>query len=53
MLGWYWSGKHNLWTSGYFVSTVGEISKDKVIEATIHTTTPVQTNRVPMYTISF
>lgn len=31
MIGWYWSGKHNLWTRGYFVSTVGEISKDKVI----------------------
>lgn len=28
---WYWSGKHYLWTRGYFCSTVGEVSKDKVI----------------------
>ena len=24
---WYWSGKHYLWTRGYFVSTIGEVSE--------------------------
>lgn len=27
----YWSRKHYLWTRGYFVSTIGEVSEDKVI----------------------
>lgn len=24
---WYWSGKHYLWTRGYFVSTIGNVSE--------------------------
>ena len=24
----YWSGKHNLWTRGYFCSTVGDVSSE-------------------------
>lgn len=24
---WYWSGKHYLWTRGYFISTIGEVSE--------------------------
>lgn len=28
----YWSGKHYLWTRGYFVSTVGEVSSEKALE---------------------
>lgn len=28
---WYWSGKHHLWTRGYFCSSIGDISKEKVI----------------------
>jgi putative transposase len=27
---WYWSGKHYLWTRGYFVSTIGEVSEKKI-----------------------
>lgn len=27
---WYWSGKHYLWTRGYFCSTIGEVSEDKL-----------------------
>lgn len=27
---WYWSGKHHLWTRGYFVSTIGEVSEKKL-----------------------
>lgn len=29
---WYWSGKHYLWTRGYFCSTIGDVSKEKIIE---------------------
>lgn len=28
MLKFYWSGKHNLWTRGYFCSSIGEVSED-------------------------
>ena len=24
---WYWSGKHHLWTRGYFCSTIGDVSE--------------------------
>lgn len=24
----YWSGKHNLWTKGYFCTTIGEVSEN-------------------------
>lgn len=24
---WYWSGKHHLWTRGYFCTTIGEVSE--------------------------
>lgn len=27
MSGWYWSGKHHLWTRGYFCSSIGEVSE--------------------------
>lgn len=27
MAHWYWSGKHYLWTRGYFVSTIGNVSE--------------------------
>ena len=27
---WYWSGKHYLWTRGYFVSTIGEVSEKRL-----------------------
>lgn len=26
----YWSGKHYLWTKGYFCSTIGEVSEEKI-----------------------
>lgn len=26
----YWSGKHHLWTRGYFCSTIGEVSEEKI-----------------------
>lgn len=26
----YWSGKHHLWTKGYFCSTIGEVSEEKI-----------------------
>lgn len=26
----YWSGKHYLWTRGYFCSTIGEVSENKI-----------------------
>ena len=29
---WYWSGKHYLWTRGYFCSTIGEVSEQKLKE---------------------
>lgn len=29
---WYWSGKHHLWTRGYFCSTIGDISEKKIKE---------------------
>ena len=29
MLGFYWSGKHHLWTRGYFCSSLGDISEEK------------------------
>ena len=29
---WYWGGKHYLWTSGYFCSTVGEVSEKTLKE---------------------
>ncbi len=25
---WYWSGKHHLWTRGYFCSSVGDVSEE-------------------------
>ena len=28
----YWSGKHHLWTRGYFCSTIGEVSESKIKE---------------------
>ena len=28
----YWSGQHHLWTRGYFASTVGSVSEQKIIE---------------------
>lgn len=28
----YWSGKHHLWTRGYFCSTIGEVSEAKIKE---------------------
>lgn len=28
----YWSGKHYLWTRGYFCSSLGEVSSDRVSE---------------------
>lgn len=28
----YWSGKHYLWTRGYFCSTIGEVSESKIKE---------------------
>lgn len=28
----YWKGKNILWTHGYFCSTIGEVSEQKVIE---------------------
>lgn len=27
----YWSKKHHLWTRGYFASTIGEVSEEKVL----------------------
>lgn len=27
----YWSGKHNLWTRGYFASTIGDVSEKTLI----------------------
>ena len=29
---WYWGGKHYLWTSGYFCSTIGEVSEKTLKE---------------------
>ena len=29
---WYCSGKHYLWTRGYFCSTIGEVSEQKLKE---------------------
>ncbi|MCQ2975059.1 MAG: IS200/IS605 family transposase [Bacteroidales bacterium] len=26
----YWKGKHHLWTKGYFCSTIGEVSEQKI-----------------------
>lgn len=31
---WYWSGKHHLWTKGYFCTTIGEVS-EKTLKAYI------------------
>ena len=28
----YWSGKHHLWSRGYFCSTIGEVSESKIKE---------------------
>lgn len=28
----YWSGQHHLWTRGYFASTIGGVSDQKIIE---------------------
>lgn len=28
----YWGGKHYLWTCGYFCSTIGEVSENKIKE---------------------
>ena len=27
---WYWSGKHYLWTRGYFCSTIGDVSEQTI-----------------------
>ena len=26
----YWSGKHHLWTRGYFCTTIGEVSEERI-----------------------
>lgn len=28
----YWSGKHNLWTRGYFASTIGDVSEKTLVK---------------------
>lgn len=28
----YWSGQHHLWTRGYFASTIGGVSEQKIID---------------------
>lgn len=29
---WYWKGEHHLWTRGYFVSTIGDVSEKTLQE---------------------
>lgn len=30
MIKYFWDGKHHLWTRGYFCSTIGEVSEQKI-----------------------
>ena len=30
MIKFFWDGKHHLWTRGYFCSTIGEVSEDRI-----------------------
>ena len=32
MRNYYWSGKHLIWTHGYFCSTIGEVSEKNIME---------------------
>lgn len=34
MSSWFWNGEHHLWTRGYFCSTIGEVSEQKIKEYT-------------------
>lgn len=30
MKNFFWNGEHHLWTRGYFCSTIGEVSEQKI-----------------------